>query len=518
MGGETPTPMPSERNTLVSKKASKNKNNTFKQYESIYQIIYWIDKDINNKENLQHQKYFKSQLGNFMLKTYKNIQEFFSEIIQIKFKIIFVVVSGDLYSDYYFELKKIRKELTSVLLTIIFTSKQFKKILLKEEENKYEIKPEILNSIKDSYYNYGGVTADKDDVVNFIKAFLGLKYKPDLDYSNALTFEMIEDNNYEQLIFPSLFGNIEMRENYIEEEDIDNFNDLLIKKHDYTVRGISELITLYKKIGNIPLELMTKYWIRYYTSESSFYATMNAQFMNNDYKNYEPFVKALYKGLEKNFLQSKTDVILYRCQFISKSEFDKLEQNLNNNKKVHLYSRAFLSFSINKTVAHNFIKKEKCKEDLVPIKLIIKPKNEGEIFSSNADIQSFSVYNEEEILFYPFSSFIIDENMQKEIINGVPSKVIILNYLGKYEKEIKLQISETFNKKNNLEEDISIIDKGLEKKWKFTEDVLHKSMTEKFSKNLDEIKSLLDEEMKDVLKGKSKKKKTNEETETNFFN
>jgi hypothetical protein len=43
-------------------------------------------------------------------------------------------------------------------------------------------------------------------------------------------------------------------------------------------------------------------------------------------------------------------------------------------------------------------------------------------------------------------------------------------------------------------------------------------MTEKFSKNIDMIKSLLDEEMKDVLKGKSKKKKTNKETETNFFN
>ena len=110
--------------------------------------------------------------------------------------------------------------------------------------------------------------------------------------------------------------------------------------------------------------------------------------------------------------------------------------------------------------------------------------------------------------------------MQKEIINGVPSKVIFLNYLGKYEKEIKLKISETFNKKNNnnLEEDISIVDKGLEKKWQFTEDVIHKSMTEKFSKNIDVIKSLLDEEMKDVLKGKSKNKKTNKETETNFFN
>ena len=518
MGGETP--MPTERNSLAGKKPSKNKDNTFKQYESIYQVIFWIDKDISNKENQQHQKYFKTKLGNFMLKTYNNIQDFFSKVIQIKFKVIFVVISGSLYSDYYLELKKIRKELTSVLLSIIFTSKQFKKILLKEEESDFEIKPEILNSIKDSYYNYGGVTADKDDVVNFIKAFLGLKYKPELDYSNALTFEMIEDNNYEQLILPSLYGNIEMRENYIEEEDIDNFNDLLIKKHDYTERAISEMITLYKKIGNIPLELITKYWIRYYTSESSFYASMNAQFMNNDYTNYEPFVKVLYKGLEKNFLQSKTDVLLYRCQFISKSEFDKLELNLNNNKKVHLYSRAFLSFSIKKEVAHNFIKKEKCKPNLVPIKLIIKPKDEGEIFASNADIQTFSVYNEEEILFFPFSGFIIDENMQKEIINGVPSKVIFLNYLGKYEKEIKLKISETFNKKNNnnLEEDVSIVDKGLEKKWQFTEDVIHKSMTEKFSKNIDVIKSLLDEEMKDVLKGKSKKKKTNKETETNFFN
>ena len=225
-------------------------------------------------------------------------------------------------------------------------------------------------------------------------------------------------------------------------------------------------------------------------------------------------IKALYKGLEEEFLSSKTNALLYRCQYISKKEFDKLELNLDNKKKVHLYSRAFLSFSLNEKIANNFIKKEKFNKNLIPIKLTIKPKNDCEIFASNADIQLFSVYNEEEILFFPFSSFIIDEKIQNEVINGVESKVIILNYLGKYEKEIKLQISETFNKKN-------IIDIGLEKRWKFTEDIINKTSTEKFSKNIDMIKSLLDEEMNEVLKNKNKsknKKKIYVEKETNFFN
>ena len=503
MGGETPVP-PTERYYIQDKKSSK-KNINYNTYESIYQTIFWIDQDINNKENLNHQKYFKGNIGTYNLKVFNNIQDFSDIIKTIKFKVIFVLISGSLYADYYMYLKNIKNELTNNLINIIFTSSNFKKILLNEEPNKYNIKQEILNSINDSYYNLGGVASKKEEVVNYIKSFLGLKYEIGLNYQDALTFEVIDMNNYEQLIFPSFYGKIEMKENIIDDEDIEDFNNILIQKHDYTVKGISELITLYKKIGKIPLEILTKYWIRYYTSESSFYSVMNAQFMKNDYKNYEPFVKALYKGLEKKFLKSKNDVPLYRCQCISKIELENIEKALVNKKRIQIYSRAFLSFSINKNISLRFLKKIE-DEKLIPVLLIIDKKEDGEIFASNADIRQYSVYNEEEILFFPFSSFIIEEKIEEQIIKGIKTKIIKLNYLGKYEKEIKLKISETLDNNIDLNDII-----GVDKNWKYSNDVLNKTMKEKYIKNLDFYISHIEEEMKNELKGKKTKKSTIED-------
>ena len=85
---------------------------------------------------------------------------------------------------------------------------------------------------------------------------------------------------------------------------------------------------------------------------------------------------------------------------ISKKEFDRIVKAIKNYKKIQIYSRAFLSFTLNENKSHNFLKPET--EDLIPIKFKIKPKKDGEIFSSNADIRQYSVYNEEEILFFPF--------------------------------------------------------------------------------------------------------------------
>ena len=289
-----------------------------------------------------------------------------------------------------------------------------------------------------------------------------------------------------------------MQDNVIDEEDIIEFNNLLIKRHDYTKKGISELITLYSKIGKIPLEIIAKYWIRYYSSESSFYTLMNSQFMKNNYEDYEPFVKILYKGIEKGFLQSKNDEVLYRCQSISKKEFDQITSSIKNNKKIQVYSRAFLSFSLNEKKSHEFLKKET--DDLIPIKFILKPKNEGEIFASNADIRQYSIYNEEEVLFFPFSSFIIEENIREDKIKDINARIIYLNYLGKYEKEIKLKISETLDKNISMEEII-----GVDKDWKFSKDILNKTMKEKHMKNIGLYEILAKDAMKNVLKSKNKK-------------
>ena len=483
--------------------ADNSKMGNYKRYESVYEIIFWIDADLNSKENIANHKHFKEKLeklGGYQLQLFKSTKDFYNFIKtkSVKFKIIFVVISGGLYADFYTELKNLKNSTTNIFLSIIFTSPTFKKILLEEQPNTYNIKQEILDSIKDSYYNFGGVTSKKDDIVNFVRSFLGFKYDANANYDGALTFEIIENTNFERLIFPALYGSIQMQDNVIDEEDIIEFNNLLIKRHDYTKKGISELITLYSKIGKIPLEIIAKYWIRYYSSESSFYTLMNSQFMKNNYEDYEPFVKILYKGIEKGFLQSKNDEVLYRCQSISKKEFDQITSSIKNNKKIQVYSRAFLSFSLNEKKSHEFLKKET--DDLIPMKFILKPKNEGEIFASNADIRQYSIYNEEEVLFFPFSSFIIEDNIREEKIKDINARIIYLNYLGKYEKEIKLKISETLDKNISMEEII-----GVDKDWKFSKDILNKTMKEKHMKNIGLYEILAKDAMKNVLKSKNKK-------------
>ena len=77
---------------------------------------------------------------------------------------------------------------------------------------------------------------------------------------------------------------------------------------------------------------------------------------------------------------------------------------------------------------------------------IVNKFNLEESFSSNASIEQFSFFNlEKEVLFFPFSSFIIDKKIDSKVIKGIKTKIIYLNYLGKYRKEIE-------NKINTLDE------------------------------------------------------------------
>ena len=60
---------------------------------------------------------------------------------------------------------------------------------------------------------------------------------------------------------------------------------------------------------------------------------------------------------------------------------------------------------------------------------------------------------------------------------------------------------ETLDKNINIEEII-----GIDKDWKFTNDILNKTMKEKHKKGLDFLKMVTKEEMKNAIKGKKKKK------------
>ena len=111
--------------------------------------------------------------------------------------------------------------------------------------------------------------------------------------------------------------------------------------------------------------------------------------------------------------------------------------------KILFYSRCFLSFSRSLSVASGF-------SGNVLLELHLDYLDLNEI-QSNSDISKFSAYSsEEEIVFYPFSSFSI-EKIYKE--NGKTK--IILECLGKYKDTIKEAINKYKNEFGSFENQIS---------------------------------------------------------------
>ena len=124
-----------------------------------------------------------------------------------------------------------------------------------------------------------------------------------------------------------------------------------------------------------------------------------------------------------------------------------------------VYSRAFLSFSKIKDQALRFLKKS-TDEKLVSCIFEVKPldeepvkknNDENEYYSSNAEIKNFSRFpTEDEVLFFPFSSFIITE-IEDSVEKNIKVKRITLQYLGKFRKQIN-KIIQNINIEKLLEE------------------------------------------------------------------
>ena len=166
-------------------------------------------------------------------------------------------------------------------------------------------------------------------------------------------------------------------------------------------------LTLFKYI---PFEILTKYWARCYTIECNFYKSLNNRLMKSEISfNYKTFIKMLYKGVEVNSLKLYSGNNLYRGSVINKIEIDKIKKykDLGKLSNVVVFSKAFLSFSEDKSQADNFCGKA---DNTKLGCLFILENNKINLHESNANIQNFSAHpSEKEILFFPGSSFIIKD-------------------------------------------------------------------------------------------------------------
>ena len=429
----------------------------------LIKYLIWIDKSIDNGENQGYIKIMKDQFSINCIQ-FKDVESAFQYMMNsLRFKVIALMVSGSLFSTYIQAFDNYKKKLTTIPLTIIFTS----------SVSKFKGYCKYKDRIEHIFYNPGGVHDTFGPVKEYIKKLMKTeipkipcnpKDNPN-NYEKCYSFEYIKNSS--QLIYPYLYNDI-ISNKEITDDEIYNFNYLLVEKFGNKMGDLIEPLTLCKKI---PSEILSKFYVYAYSLETPFYRNLNWDLMMLNGNNYYPFIKTLYKGMG-DYCFKDLSVRLYRGARMSEDELNKMKEVLNqketyDNKmdkviqftktysdinfidkkniipKILFYSRCFLSFSRNLSVANGF-----SGNVLLELHLDFLDLNE---IQSNSDISKFSAFSsEEEIVFYPFSSFSI-EKIYKE--NGKTK--IILECLGKYKDSIKDAINKYKNDYGSFENQIS---------------------------------------------------------------
>ena len=204
---------------------------------------------------------------------------------------------------------------------------------------------------------------------------------------------------------------------------------------------MKELILQIYKV-NCPISLRIKYWLRAYTLETKFYKDMNSDLMKGNIKPYIPYIQLLYSGLKLNNFNFSNTNDLFRGALIKIEEIDELKKLKYMNDIVNwgiprafIFSNAFMSFSLDKNVALDFMKRKEPRDNEVRVLYILKTEQIIDKNATNADLSEISLFEDEkEILLFPFSVYEIAD-IQEE--NGY--YIIYLNILGKYKKKFKYE-------------------------------------------------------------------------------
>ena len=150
-----------------------------------------------------------------MIIPFENLEVAFDFILsQINFKLLFIIISGRLYSNYLDLLNQKKNSIKCVPIYTIFTSNKIKDALI-NKKFEYYLSQDAIDSINSNFYNLGGVSSDFDYCVNFIFniykiLFTNLTKKTKEEkknsYEGCLTFECISSKN--QLILPFLYAEL----------------------------------------------------------------------------------------------------------------------------------------------------------------------------------------------------------------------------------------------------------------------------------------------------------------------
>ena len=452
--------------------------------------IFWIDKDINNKniKNFQNFIEFACELYDYEIYKANSVKEAFDLIqkdyIFFKFKLLYIVITEELSEEFFIEYNKRSSELIFLTATIIYT----------KETNNSNLKKNVFYG--DPYLNHGKAGNSIKSLVNYIKSVQCPYYltekAPNEDGNNERTqisreFELGAQfsclNSLEEMAYPILICKC-INYSLIEKDVLEDMQKYLLKKYP-SIRHIIK--PSQEKDIFIPFNVLAKYYLYLYTLQSDFYRDLNKDLEQGKFDKYRTYIYLLYSCLNKGLFKGYNKTTLYRGGTLSEEEFTDLKEkfkNIGENTKISLFSKKFLSFSKKEEVANVFLKSAiDGKYKGVYIKFIIEENNNYN-YCTNIELNKYKVSkfnSEEEVLFLPFSCFEVTE-IKKEKYFENEIYIIKLKYLNEYEKKINEKYLDLLNNKQNYEEEIdNFIQKALN--TNFSKE-LSKCLNPKLNQNL----------------------------------
>ena len=399
---------------------------------------FWIDKNVFSEENQIYKEIMKETYG-LEVHQYDNAKDGIEAIKNAEYYVpIYIITSGSIYPEFYYFFKNAVTYIKNLPVQIIFTS-DAKSFLAKHKND--EIGAQI-----GKFYNLGGVTDDILQVEDFIKKTnkklkeykvnCEYTYERSRDFRGLQTFTYLNEN--EKLDLPSFYKDV-LNNKKIDYDEIKILIDFILKNF-----GNEQICYLLKGMilfNDIPEPILSKFFARAYTLESAFYGIMNQNLMKKNYKIYLTYIKLLYKGIINKSYKPKTDCTLYRGTRLEQFEIqflkDMLKKKKSSQKVPIIYSTSFLSFSTNDEVAKGLTSRREASEENRETVLKLNPlreEYENEILKTNASLSEISLFHEEdEILFFPFSSFeIVDV---KEYNSGIT--LITLDYSFRFKEKVE---------------------------------------------------------------------------------
>ena len=218
--------------------------------------IIWISQNVENEENAAYLKQLQS-LGNFKVKSFKNIKESMIQIKSIHFEETFIIISGELYIEFIDSLQRNLVDINVIPKIIIFTE---------NKSNFLNNNEKYMNIINHNFYNYGGIKTSFEEIQNFILNKSKNKLLLNEKDNENLIFEYID--NKEQLLLPLLYKTlVEVTPN----DKIEEFTQYLNDKYSNKSLEIKILLNSINNMKDIPLELLSKYYSRIYKNEDSYF-------------------------------------------------------------------------------------------------------------------------------------------------------------------------------------------------------------------------------------------------------